>query len=126
MKKNMLVGFIKSFGYASRGIWLVLSERSIKIQLGVAVFVTSMGIYFSLSTTEWVAIILAMFVVLAAETINSAVESVCDIVKDVPGVHSTATRDARDIAAGSVLLISIGAFVVGFLVFWPKVIDLLL
>lgn len=121
----MLVGFIKSIGYASRGVWLVLTERSIKIQFVVAILVILMGFYFSLSSVEWVVIILAIFAVLAVETINSAVESVCDIVKDISGVHSTATRDARDIAAGSALLISIGALVVGLLVFWPKIIDIL-
>lgn len=121
----MFVGFIKSFGYATRGVWLVLSERSIKIQLGIAILVILMGFYFSLSAAEWVVITLSIFAVLAVETVNSAVESVCDIVKDIPGVHSTATRDARDIAAGSVFIISIGALAIGFLIFLPKIIDLL-
>ena len=116
--------FFKSFKHAFHGILWSLKGRNFKVQLVIAIFVLITGIYFSLSWLEWLVIILAIFAVLVGEMFNTAIEEVCNIVKDIPGVHATATKEARDIAAGGVLIISIGAIAIGTLVFLPKIINL--
>jgi diacylglycerol kinase len=60
---------------------------------------------------------LAMALVLGAEALNTAIELVVDMAQ--PEWHALA-RDAKDVAAASVLLASVGAAVVGLWVLGPK------
>lgn len=124
MRKELL-GFIKSFKHAFRGIGFVLRGRCIRVQLVIAILVLIAGLYFSLSTEEWFIIILTIFIVLVVETLNTAVEEVCNVIKDLPGVERMATKEARDVAAGSSLTISICAFIIGLIIFLPKILTLL-
>ena len=48
------MGFIKSFGYAARGVWYCIRhERNFRIHLGIAAYVLAFAPYFSLSRAEW-------------------------------------------------------------------------
>ena len=50
---------IQSFGYAGRGVWLVISkEANMKIHLAVAVLVVMAGFFFQISVAEWIACII--------------------------------------------------------------------
>jgi undecaprenol kinase len=98
--------------------------RNFRIQLFFAPIVLLTGALLKLSLDEWLIIIFMIFIVLCAELINSAVEEVCNIVKDLPGILPEATKEARDIAAGSVLVISVGAAIIGLLIFLPRFLSL--
>ena len=109
---------IQSFGYAGRGVWLVISkEANMKIHLAVAVLVVLAGFYFQISATEWMACLLCFGLVFTAEMINTAIENVVDLVS--PKQHDLA-RNAKDIAAGAVLISAIASAAVGLLIFIPK------
>jgi diacylglycerol kinase (ATP) len=66
--------------------------------------------------------VLAVTSVWTAEALNTAFEFLTDVAS--PDFHPIAGQ-AKDVAAGAVLLTAIGAFVIGVLVFWPKVTALL-
>ncbi len=53
-----------------------------------------------------------------SELVNTAFEHLCDVVQ--PELHAS-VKAAKDVAAGAVLVASIGAAVIGVLVFWPYV-----
>ena len=76
-----------------------------------------LGFFSSLSTREWVSILLASAMVLIGEALNSALEKACDAITIDP--HPS-IRDAKDLAAGAVLLASCFALLVGCLIFIPK------
>ena len=65
---------------------------------------------------EWCALVLAMAMVLTAETLNTAIEAIADLVS--PGFHPLAGR-AKDVAAGAVLIAALGSVAIGLLVFGP-------
>ena len=67
-----------------------------------------------LSALEWCAIVLALSLVWAAEGLNTALERLTDLVS--PGFHPLAGK-AKDLAAGAVLLASVGGFLTGLIVF---------
>jgi diacylglycerol kinase (ATP) len=71
---------------------------------------------------EWLILVLTIGLVLAAEGINTAIESTVDIATST---YHPLARVAKDVAAGTVLLCAIAAVVVGCLVFvphlWPLV-----
>ena len=110
---------IQSFGYAGKGIWAVLSsEPNMKIHLAVAVLVVFAGFFFQISTAEWIACILCFGLVFTTEMINTAIESIVDLVS--PTRQELAGK-AKDIAAGAVLISALVSAIVGLIIFVPKV-----
>ena len=112
-----LAARIESFVYAGRGIaTLVRTQRNAWIHLLATATVTAAGFWVGLSRLEWALVVLSMVAVWTAEAINTAVEQLCDVAS--PEFHPR-VRNAKDVAAGAVLLAAIGAAVVGALVFVP-------
>ncbi|NDV47167.1 diacylglycerol kinase family protein [Paludibacter sp. 221] len=109
---------IKSFGYAFRGIWKAFATQpNMRIHLIVAVLVVICGFLFRISTIEWMFCLLCFGLVFGAELINSAIESVVDLAS--PEKNKLA-GDAKDMAAGAVLVCAIFSAIVGLIIFVPK------
>jgi diacylglycerol kinase len=110
--------FARSFQYAFRGLALCLRERNFRFQLAFAAYMYGFLLlydWFALGRAEWAVLVLSTALVLAAEAVNTAVETLVDLSS--PGLHPLAAR-AKDIAAGTVLLCAAGAVAVGFAVLW--------
>jgi len=106
---------IESFNYAFEGIIHVLrTQRNMRIHFVAAVAVLVAGLAVDISRLELIALLLAISFVLIAEMINTAIEGAIDV--------STTSFDpmaklAKDIAAGAVLIATVNAIAVGYLVF---------
>ncbi len=110
---------LKSFIYAFKGVWLVMRyENNMRVHLLAALAVLVVGLYFQLSVVEWAIIITQVGLVWAAEIINTALEKLVDLVS--PEYHPLAGK-VKDMAAGAVLVLSMGALVVGVLIFGSHV-----
>jgi diacylglycerol kinase (ATP) len=96
---------------------VLLREPNARIHVCVAVGVAALGMWLRLDASDWLAVLLAMGLVLGAEALNTAVERVVDLVQ--PEWHSLA-RDAKDVAAAGVLICSLAAAAVGCGVFMPR------
>ncbi len=108
---------LQAFACAFQGLrTLWLGQTNARIHSVVAVIVTALGLWVRLSAMEWAVLALTITVVIAAEALNTAIELVVDLVS--PDWHPLA-RDAKDVAAGAVLIVSLGAVVVGLCVFGP-------
>jgi len=108
----------KSFTHAFRGLRILLkTQHNSWIQLVLAGVVVFLGIIFAISAIEWILLILAIGLVLAAEAFNTAFEIDIDLTS--PTYHPYA-RDTKDVAAGAVLITSIMAIVIGLIIFLPK------
>lgn len=111
------------FSYAWNGIVeMAKSERNFRIHLLATIVVLLLGIIVKLSFLEWMIALFAIGMVLVVETTNTAVEKLIDYLK--PDIHPVA-KTIKDIAAGAVLIASITAFVIGCLLFIPKLYNLL-
>ena len=109
------MGFIKSFGYAARGVWYCIRhERNFRIHLGIAAYVLAFAPYFYLSRAEWAVLAVLMALVLCAEAVNTAVERTVDLASTE---RQPRARAAKDAAAGAVLLCALAAALVGILLF---------
>ncbi len=119
MKKHFSIkSRIKSFKFAFRGIWLVISSQHnawIHMVMAVAAIVLSFAL--KINPCEWIAIVLSIVIVLAAEAINTALENLTDLVS--PEINSKAGK-VKDIAAGAVLIAAMGALAAGLIIFIPK------
>jgi len=106
---------LDSFNYAFEGIIHVLrTQRNLRIHFVAAVLVFAAALALGVTRLQLIALVLAIAFVLVAEMLNTAIEGVIDV--------STTSFDpnaklAKDIAAGAVLIASITAVAVGFLVF---------
>lgn len=114
---------LDSFGYAFKGIKdLFLTQRNAQIHLTVSIFVIIAGFFFNISKTEWLICILLIGLILAAEAINTALEFLTDLVS--PDYHELAGK-TKDVAAAAVLLLAIAAAIIGVMIFWQPVIELI-
>lgn len=118
---NTLFKFLKSFVYATRGILFALrTQRNLQIHTMILAVVIIFGFYFNLSVTEWLTITLSSGLVLSSEIFNTAVEDVCNLLKLKLKLDYSATTNARNLAAGAVLISAITAATVGLIIFIPK------
>ncbi|MGG3444408.1 diacylglycerol kinase [Bacillus cereus] len=114
MKKGKL---INSFGYAIAGIYFCLRhERNMKIHYLAAVIVICCGFYFHITKIEWVVLLIVIGIVMSLEMVNTAIEKTVDLA--TTDIHPFA-KNAKDVAAGSVLLFTIIAVVIGAVIFLP-------
>jgi diacylglycerol kinase len=111
--------WLKKFSNAARGILAgILGQSSFAMHLPVALLVIIAAAWFQVTTTEWLVLLLTIALVLTAELINSAVESLAQAITQE---HHPQIGRALDIAAGAVLVASLFAIVTGLLIFWPYV-----
>lgn len=110
---------VKSFSYAFKGIWLLIKhEPNAQIHLFATCVVIFAGFFFNISRFEWLFILFAIGLVLAAEAFNSSVEKLTDgIYKE----QNTNAGKIKDIAAGAVLICAIIAAIIGIIVFLPYI-----
>ena len=110
---------IDSFNYAFEGIIHVLrTHRNMRIHFVAAVGVLVLALLLGVDRLELVALILSISFVLITEMINSAVEAAIDVATSS---FDPLAKLAKDIAAGAVLIASVNAVVVGYLVFSGQV-----
>lgn len=114
----------KSFTYAFRGIYKALqTESNMRRHLASAVIACTMAFVLSFNITEWAILTLAIFSVMIAELLNTAVEYTIDMT--CGDKYTTIGEYAKDIAAGATLLAAIGAVIIGLLLYLPKIIDIM-
>lgn len=116
------VSLFRAFACAFKGIAATAKERNFKIELCFGAAALILGCVFSLSLTEWLAVAICIGLVLGGECFNSSVEAIVDLVS--PDFHVLAGK-AKDCAAGGVLLCSLVSFVVGCIIFIPKILNLI-
>jgi diacylglycerol kinase (ATP) len=113
----------RSFYFAARGIkTMFISQHNAWIHAVATVLVIALGLVAGLTRLEWFVLVLAIVAVWMAESINTAFEFLCDVTS--PEFHPLVEK-AKDVAAGAVLITSIGATAIGALVFVPYVCGLL-
>lgn len=107
--------FRKSFLFAIQGFrTAVATERNIKVMLAAGACAIVAGLALQLDLISWAIILLCCGAVITAELLNTAVETVVDLVS--PEFHPLAGR-AKDIAAAAVWVLSLLVGIVGILVF---------
>lgn len=107
----------RSFSHAWRGLLVAFrTEQSFRIQVAVGVVIIAAMFVIPVTAVERLLILVAMGAVLVLELINSMVERLVDLLR--PRLDP-AVADIKDIMAATVLLASGFAVVLGFMIFWP-------
>lgn len=112
---------IDSFSFAFRGIFkAVKKERNVKIHLFMAGLAILMGLGLKISNLEWLVLVIIISLVISAEIFNTCVEAGCNLVRDRLNLNYYETYWIRNFSAGGVLILAIGAFIIGLMIFLPK------
>ena len=115
---------INSFKYALNGIrQCINNEQNMFIHFTVATIVVIGAVIFQISVIEWMLCLVMIALVFAAELINTSIESLCDLVSKEENKY---VKTAKDTAAGAVLVFSFAAFLIGLMVFLPKILEVIL
>jgi len=110
---------IASLEFALTGIFTAFKEeRNLRKHALSAILAIVAGFLFGISVTEWLFLLLSVSLVIAFEIMNSALENVVDLASDYH--FSMLAKNAKDMAAGAVLVISGFALVTGLMIFVPK------
>ena len=110
---------IASLEFALTGIFTAFKEeRNMRKHALSAILAIVAGFLFRISATEGLFLLLSVSLVIAFEIMNSALENVVDLASDYH--FSMLAKNAKDMAAGAVLVISGFALVTGLMIFVPK------
>ncbi len=117
--ENWLKKCLMSFKYAWQGIVTFFRMKgNAKIHLIMAALVLAFALFFKLEKIDWIIVLLCIAGVLSAEALNSAIETLSN---HVTKEKHPEIKKVKDLSAGAVLFIAIGAAIVGILVFYPYI-----
>ena len=115
MEKTKNKTIADSFNAAIEGfLFVVKTQRNMRIHFLLALLVLLLGIYLNFTRVELIMLLLTSALVLISEMINTAIEIVMDYVE---ASHSHWVKIVKDITAGSVLVASVSAVIVGYFLF---------
>ncbi|WP_071130676.1 diacylglycerol kinase family protein [Enterococcus timonensis] len=111
--------FLSSFEFAWHGFKTAFQEeKNMRVHTCAAILAITAGVIFRLTLNEWRWLLLAIFLVVLVEIINTTFENVVDMVTDFH-FHIIAKK-IKDMAAAAVLLTAVFAIVIGITIFGPK------
>ncbi|OGP65828.1 MAG: hypothetical protein A3K22_00285 [Deltaproteobacteria bacterium RBG_16_42_7] len=109
--------WVESANYAIEGILhAAKTERHLRYHFYAAVLILLLSLILGLKQTEFIAIVIVAIIVLSVEMLNTAIEATVDIIFKE---YDSRAKIIKDIAAGAVLTASIGAAVIGYIIFMP-------
>jgi undecaprenol kinase len=112
----------QSFKFAGKGLWLTFrEEQSFRIQVLAMTVIVIFMIIFPLGVIERLLLVVVIVAVLVLEIINSIFERIVDVYK--PRLNPY-VKDIKDMMAAAVLIASIGAAVIGVMIFYPYVLKI--
>ncbi|MCD4838531.1 MULTISPECIES: diacylglycerol kinase family protein [Neobacillus] len=115
--------FWYSFIYAIEGIVTVVKhERNMRFHLLSSCIVLLMSFYFSIDKMEWLIVLILISGMFCLEMVNTAIERVVDLVTLE---YKPLAKQAKDVAAGAVLVYAFVSIIIGALIFIPYVFKLL-
>lgn len=113
-----------SFKYAIEGICTSFkTERNMKIHIFIMILVIIAGIILKINKSEWIICIILFAIVIGSELFNTSIETIVDMV--MPEKNEKA-KIAKDVSAGAVLVVAIGAAIIGLVIFVPRILNILI
>lgn len=115
---------VQAMGHAVDGIITILKEeRNMRYHVLAAALVILLGGLLRVSASDWLWLLLVIFLVFAAEFLNTVTEVVTDLL--VNHHYNIEVKKAKDVAAGGVLIAACFAVLVGLIIFVPYIVDLI-
>ncbi|MDA8079083.1 MAG: diacylglycerol kinase [Nitrospiraceae bacterium] len=109
--------WLKSANFAVEGILhAARTQRHLRYHFFSAAVVLLFSYIVGVTRAEFIMVSFAVIIVLASEMLNSAIETVVDMLSPE---YAEKARIAKDISAGAVFITAFGAAVLGYIVLFP-------
>ena len=106
-----------SFKNAFSGIfWAIRTQPNFRVHFILSVFVLCLALYFHITRLETLIIAFTIVLGLVAEMINTSLEAMTDLITKE---WRQEAKIAKDVSAGMMLTVAIGATIIAFIIFWP-------
>lgn len=99
-------------------IYAITTQSNIKKQLIIAVAVMLVSLFFDLNKAEFLCLMFTVVLIIVAEMINTAIETVVDLYTDL---YHPKAKIAKDVGAGAVVITAINAIIVAYFLFFEKI-----
>lgn len=96
--------------------WALKTQPNFRVHGILSALVLLLAIYYHISTVEFTIIIFTIVLGFTAEMINTAIESMTDLISREKSMEA---KIAKDVSAGMMLTVAIGATIVAAFIFWP-------
>ena len=121
LKEKRSKNLLESFKHAFEGLGFALKTVSnLKIHLLFTLVVILGGFFFRIQPYEWLVCLIFIALVISLELVNTAIEEAVNLSTLEINIRA---KHAKDVAAGAVLFSAIISFIVGCIIFLPKVVD---
>ncbi|MBP9781224.1 diacylglycerol kinase family protein [Candidatus Woesebacteria bacterium] len=110
---------LQSFVYAGQGIPVAFKGRNMRVHGAATIVVVIAGFWLGITRFEWLIILLFVAAVWSLEMVNTALEELANTMRDTNHLNYRATKTARDVAAGAVLVMAIIAAISAGIIFLP-------
>lgn len=108
---------VRSAYHAFSGLmWVAPRTPSLRLGIVVVIALAAFGVLLRMSDVEIAMLVLVGALLLAVETLNTAIEMLCDYVQPQ---HDPKIGKIKDVAAGATAVTEIGAAIVVAVVLWP-------
>ena len=112
-----------AFRYTFSGLKIAwMEEHNFRFQVAWGILTLALAWFFKISPTEFLIVLTMIGFVLATETLNTALEELCDKFQPT---HDPHIGKIKDLAAAAVFIAALTAFTVGCIIFVPHFISLL-
>lgn len=102
--------------------WVLRHEKNARYHALASLGALGLSLFFRIDRVSFLFVVVAIVAVWISEVFNTTLEILADLVSPE---YSEKVKQAKDIAAGGVLLASLGAVMIGFFVFGPGLLSLL-
>lgn len=110
---------INSFKYALEGLSFAIKyNQNIRIHIVIAILVTILSFFLKVNHFEIGILAIMILLVISTEMINTSIEEMTNLITNE---HSKEAKIAKDVAAGMVLITSLGSVAVGVLILLPYI-----
>jgi diacylglycerol kinase len=114
---------VRSFGYAFEGLATIArTQPNFWVHVLAACVALALGVGLRLSPVELAIVVLCIALVLVLESVNTGIETMCDLISPA---HHPLIKRAKDISAAAVLIAAAASVVVAVLLFGPRLASLL-
>lgn len=118
-QKTQNSNFLEALSNALDGIiYAITTQSNIKKQLVIAVIVMLVSLFFDLNRAEFLCLMFTVVLVIIAEMVNTAIETVVDLYTDL---YHPKAKIAKDVGAGAVVIAAINAIIVAYFLFFEKI-----
>jgi diacylglycerol kinase (ATP) len=109
--------WLKSANLAIEGIiYAVKTQRHMRLHLFATLAALMLGLILDITRTEFILLCMAILLVLVTEMLNTAIETTVDMISEE---YHPMAKSAKDVAAGVVLIASMGSLMLGYLILYP-------